>query len=127
MGAGYRAMVGLIRGYKGPETVSNLVGTYEGHNAPGLADHIRKIAHGMHVKPGQHLDLSNPSVMAGLATGMTEFEQHHNRSHSALYAVIYKAITDGMSAAKPAQVHVHASGTNPGSRTALSAHAAAHG
>jgi putative sterol carrier protein len=29
--------------------------------------------------------------------------------------------------AKPAQVHVHANGTNPGSRTALSAHAAAHG
>jgi soluble lytic murein transglycosylase-like protein len=29
--------------------------------------------------------------------------------------------------AKPAQVHVHSSGVNPGSRTALSAHAAAHG
>lgn len=116
MGAGYRAMAGLIRGYH-QDTVSGIMNRYD-HGNPLQA---KAVAGMMHVGLNQKLSLNNTNVMAGLVAAIAKSEQPHKRDYTQLQAAIVKAIRDGM-AASP--IHVHAK-TGPGARIAVSAHAAA--
>lgn len=123
MNAGYRAMVGIVRGYKVPSTVNSITAMYEagGNQTPLAMAHAHQIANWMGVHGNQNINLSNPAVVSGLVAGLAEFEQHHVRGYAQLKQAIVQAVVEGMS---KAQVHVHTPSVATGSHPALSHYAA---
>ncbi len=117
MAAGYQAMASTVQGY-GESTVSQIVRTYEGKNAPHLAAHIASIAAWMHVGRNERLNLRNTGTLSRLVTGLAEFENPHRQSMRQLYDTIRDAIRDGMQSVT-FQTHATA-----GARIATSMHAA---
>lgn len=117
MAAGYQAMARTVLGYRA-NTVSGIVSSYEGKNAPHLAEHIDRIAQWMHVSKTQKLNLKNENTLAHLVTGLAEFENPHRQSMKQLYNTIRDAIHDGM---QSVTIHAH---SPAGARLGTSMHAA---
>ena len=99
MAAGYQAMPRTVQGY-GENTVSQIVRTYEGKNAPNLADHISAISKWMHVGRNEKLNLRNTDTLSHLVTDLAEFEHPHHRSRRQLYDTVRDAIVEGMKSVK---------------------------
>jgi len=117
MAAGYQAMARTVQGY-GENTVSQIVRTYEGKNAPNLADHISAIAKWMHVGRNEKLNLRNTDTLSHLVTDLAEFEHPHHRNRRQLYDTVRDAIIEGM---KSVTFNVT---SGAGARIATSMHAA---
>ncbi|MBU2749872.1 hypothetical protein HER14_02530 [Acidithiobacillus thiooxidans] len=117
----YREAAQLVRGY-GNHTLSGIMAHFEGSAPSASLQAAAMKASGF--KMHQRLNLESSQTMAKVITALRVTEQPHARDNAQLYQTIYRAITDGM---RSVTIHAHSGATPPGSRVALSAHAAGHG